>query len=213
MFDGELSGYTTQSRGITTHMDTLSSLLSSRVKSEVFRLLFGPDAHELHVRDIARRAHLNDATVRQELRRLREMGLVSLRRNGNRAYYRAETSHPLYPDIRNIVLKTAGLVDVLREALEPSTVKVAFVFGSIASGNEKATSDVDLMVIGSTSLRQLSSDLSGVDLRIGREINPHVFSPHEFAERRRKREHFVTSVLNSPKLFIIGNDHDLATVG
>src|SRR5438445_582857 len=98
-------------------MDNLTRLLSSHVKAEVFRLLFGPDARELHVREIARRARLNDATVRQELKRLAGLHLVAGRRSGNRAYYRAEQSNPLYSDIRNIVLKTSGLVDILRQAL------------------------------------------------------------------------------------------------
>ena len=195
-------------------MDNLTRLLSSRVKAEVFRLLFGPDARELHVREIARRAKLNDATVRQELKRLASLHLVALRRDGNRAYYRAEASNPLYPDIRNIVLKTSGLVDILRQALvkEPG-IRLAFVFGSLASGAEKLASDVDLMVIGSVSLRQLSKGLSGVVSRIGREINPHVFAPQEFARRRKEHDHFLASVLDAPKLFVIGTEDELAEVG
>ena len=113
-------------------MDNLTRLLSSRVKAEVFRLLFGPGARELHVREIARQARLNDATVRQELKRLASLHLVAQRRDGNRAYYRAETSNPLYPDIRNIVLKTSGLVDILRRALvRKPGIRLAFVFGSL----------------------------------------------------------------------------------
>jgi len=97
-------------------MDNLPRLLSSRVKAEVFRLLFGPDALELHVREIARRAGLNEATVRQELSALAGLRLVALRRDGNRAYYRAETANPLCADIRNIVRKTSGLVGVPQAA-------------------------------------------------------------------------------------------------
>lgn len=195
-------------------MDNLTRLLSSKVKAEVFRLLFGPDARELHVREIARQAKLNDATVRQELKRLTSLHLVALRRDGNRAYYRAEASNPLYSDIRNIVLKTSGLVDTLRQALvkEPG-IRLAFVFGSLASGAEEPASDVDLMVIGSVSLRQLSKVLSGVVSRIGREINPHVFAPQEFARRRKERDHFLASVLDAPKLFVIGTEDELAEVG
>jgi uncharacterized protein len=195
-------------------MDNLTRLLSSRVKAEVFRLLFGPNAQELHVREIARQAKLNDATVRQELKRLASLHLVALRRDGNRAYYRAETSNPLYSDIRNIVLKTSGLVDILRQALVKKTgIRLAFVFGSLASGGEKPASDVDLMIVGSVSLRQLSKWLSGVVGRVGREINPHVFAPQEFARRRQERDHFLASVLDAPKLFVIGTEDELAEVG
>ncbi|MBI1850569.1 MAG: nucleotidyltransferase domain-containing protein [Planctomycetes bacterium] len=194
-------------------MDTLTRLLSSRVKAEVFRLLFGVGARELHGREIARQAGLNDATVRQELKKLAGLRLVSARRDGNRAYYRADPAHPLYPEIRNLVLKTSGLGDVLRQALDKSPVRVAFVFGSIADGSERPESDVDLMVVGSLSLRQASTPLAVAASRLGREINPHVLNPHEFARRKRDGDHFLTSVLRGPKLFVIGNDDELEGVG
>lgn len=193
-------------------MDSLSRLLSSRVKAEVFRLLFAPGASELHVREIARRARLSEATVRQELKVLKNLGLVSARPNGNRTYYGADPEHPLYPEIRNIVVKTSGLVEVLREALAGADIRVAFVFGSVAEGSEKARSDVDLMVIGFVSLRKLAQLLSPVESRLGREISPHVLTPREFASRRRNKEHFVTSVLESSRLFVIGGDDDLEEV-
>jgi predicted nucleotidyltransferase len=194
-------------------MDTLSELLSSRVKAELFRLLFGAEKREVHVRELSRLSRLNIATVRQELRRLSGLGVVTARRNGNRTYYRAEERHPLYREIHNLVLKTSGLVDVLRQALSSANIKVAFVFGSIAAGSEKAQSDVDLMVIGSSSLRELSALVDGADAVIGREINPHLLTPSEFAARRKRKDHFVTSVLEAPKLFVIGTDDDLAELG
>jgi predicted nucleotidyltransferase len=193
-------------------MDSLSRLLSSRVKAEVFRLLFVPGAGEVHVREIARRARLSEATVRQELKLLKSLELVLARPSGNRTYYRANSEHPVCPEIRSMVAKTSGLVELLRQALEGAEVRIAFVFGSFAEGSEKAQSDVDLMVIGSVSLRKLSELLSPVETRIGREINPHVLTPREFASRQHRKEHFVTSVLGSPRLFVIGSDDDLAKV-
>jgi DNA-binding transcriptional ArsR family regulator len=191
-------------------MDNLTRLLSSRVKAEIFRLLFGPDARELHVREIARRARLNEATVRQELSALAGLHLVALRRDGNRAYYRAETGNPLCADIRNIVLKTSGLIDILRIALvEKPGIRLAFVFGSVASGGEKPATGIDLMIIGSVSLRQLSKWLSGVAAQVGRDVNPHVFTPREFSRRRQAGDRFVTSVLSAPRLFVIGTEMSL----
>ena len=209
----ELSGITAQLRGINTHMNTLADLLSSRVKAEVFRLLFGTADQELHVREIERRSGLADATVRQELKRLTRLGVIELRRDGNRTYYHASTSHPLYSDIRNMVLKTSGLVDVLREALDYSGIRMAFVFGSLARSDGKANSDLDLMVIGTITLRQLGKLLSGVATKLGREINPHVLTPEEFAKRRTTREHFITTVLGEPRLFVIGNEDELKAMG
>lgn len=208
-----MSGKTTQLRGINTHMNRLADLLSSRVKAEIFRLLFGGAESELHVREIERRSGLADATVRQELKRLTRLGVVELRRDGNRTYYHANTEHPLYPDIRNMVLKTSGLVDVLQEALTHSGIRLAFVFGSTARGNGKAGSDVDLMVIGTISLRQLGKLLSGVAMRLGREVNPHVLTPEEFAKRMKTRDHFIATVLSESRLFVIGSEDELKAMG
>jgi predicted nucleotidyltransferase len=194
-------------------MNTLAELLSSRVKAEIFRLLFGAVPRELHVREIERQSGLADATVRQELKRLSRLGVVESRPNGNRTYYRANTHHPLYPAICNLVLKTNGLVEVLSEALVSPEIKLAFVFGSVAAGSENAESDIDLIVIGSLSLRQLSKLLSGVAARVGREINPHVFTVEEFTRRKKEREHFINTVLAAPKLYVIGNEDELTAMG
>ncbi len=194
-------------------MNTLAELLSSRVKAEIFRLLFGLADAELHVREIERRSGLADATVRQELKRLTRLGVVEPRRDGNRTYYHANTEHPLYPDIRNLVLKTSGLVEVLREAIRHPGIQLAFVFGSLAHSSGNAGSDVDLMVIGTISLRQLAKLLSGVAAKLEREINPHSLSPEEFVKRRKTREHFITTVLSEPRLFVIGSEDELKAMG
>ena len=194
-------------------MNRLAELLSSRARAEIFRLLFSGTGEELHVREIERRSGLNDSTLRQELRKLVRLDLVQSRRDSNRVYYRAKTENPLYPEIRNLVLKTSGLSDVLKSALTDKRIRVAFVFGSIARGEEKAGSDVDLMVIGQLGLRDLSRLLSGIEEKIGREVNPHVLREEEFRKRIRAKEHFVSSVMETPKIFIIGSQRELEAMG
>ncbi len=194
-------------------MSSLAHLLSSRVKAEVFRLLFGPNGEGLHIREIARRAGLNDSTVRQELKRLADLQLVLAVKDGNRTQYRPNLEHPLYPEIRNLVLKTSGLVDVLRDALDESGIRVTFVFGSMADGTHNARSDIDLMLIGDTSLRQVAKLLSGVANQLGREVNPHVMAPAELARRKKAGDHFIKTVLAGPKLFVLGDESELARLG
>ena len=194
-------------------MNRLAELLSSRARAEIFRLLLSGTGEELHVREIERRSGLNDSTIRQELRKLVRLDLVQSRRDSNRLYYRAKIENPLYPEIRNLVLKTSGLADELRSALADKRIRVAFVFGSIAHGEEKAGSDVDLMVIGQLGLRDLSRLLSGIEEKIGREVNPYVFHEAEFRKRVRAKEHFVSSVMETPKIFIIGSHHELEAMG
>lgn len=194
-------------------MGTLSDILSSRVRAEIFRLLFGLDERELHLREMQRRAGLSLSTIRQDLQKLVKLDLVTTRRDGNRLYYRPNTDHPLYPEIRKLVLKTAGLVEIFKSVLDREAVEVAFVFGSLARNKEQAASDVDLMVIGAVGLRTLSSWLSGVSEQVGREVNPHIMTMDEFRRRQATGDHFLSNVLESPKLFIIGNENDLAAMG
>ena len=194
-------------------MTHLVDIVSSRVKAEILRLLFGLRESELHLRELTRQSGLSLATVQQELRRLTRIGLVIARKDGNRIYYRANAEHPAYGELRSLVLKTDGLAGVLAEALQDKQIQLAFVFGSVARGESRADSDVDLMVIGSVGLRRLTQLLSGVAERLGREINPHILTPQEFKERKRQGDHFLSSVLDTPKLFVIGTEDGLAGMG
>jgi predicted nucleotidyltransferase len=195
-------------------MKLLPEILSSKIRSEIFRILFGVNDEALHLREIERRSGLTVGTVQQELKKLLNLDLIKKRKDGNRLYYQANKQHPLYPEIRNIVLKTSGLADVIKEALSATPdIKIAFVFGSIARHEEKSGSDVDLMVIGAIGLRKLTGSLMEISEQIGREINPHVLTEKEFKKRTRDREHFISEVLEAPKIFIIGNQNDLNEMG
>jgi DNA-binding transcriptional ArsR family regulator len=194
-------------------MASLVDIVSSRVKAELLRLLFGLQPSELHLRELVRQSGLSLGTVQQELRRLKRIGLVIARRDGNRVYYRANPDHPLHRDLCSIVLKTDGLVGVLQPALDIPQIDVAFVFGSVARGEAGAGSDIDLMVIGNLGLRRLSALLSGSTERTGRELNPHVMTRGEFSGRKSRGDHFVTSMLAAPRLFVKGTEHELETMG
>ena len=193
-------------------MGILGELLSSRIRAEIFRNLFGiaPDS-ALYMREIERRTGFAIGTVQTELKKLQRLDIISRVRDGNRVYYRANTAHPVYPEIRALVLKTSGLADVIVNALGNETgIRVAFVFGSFARQEEKAGSDVDLMVVGDIGLRKLTGLLMDVSGKIGREINPHVFSEKEFVKRKKDKDHFLKQVLEAPKIFIIGTENELA---
>ena len=194
-------------------MNTLAEILSSRVRAEVFRLLFGSITPELHHREIVRRSRLSESAVRQELRKLTRLDLVNRRKDGNRVYYAGNRDHPLFQSIREVVLKTIGLVDIVRPVLSKPGVQAAFVFGSLAKAEETATSDLDLMVIANIGLRKLTSLLSGLSEQIGREINPHVMTQAEYRQRLASGDHFVTHVLDGPKLFVVGTEDDFEAMG
>jgi predicted nucleotidyltransferase len=189
-------------------MGVLEELLSSRVRAGLFRILFGANDRELHLRDLARRAGLHEASIRQELKKLRRLDLVVKRRDGNRVYFRANTAHPLYPEIHKLVLKTSGIVELIGDSMTGEDIEVAFVFGSIARGEETARSDVDLMIIGEIGLRKLAALLRGVVEEVGREVNPHVMTPREYQRRLKESDHFVTNVLSGPKIYVIGSENE-----
>lgn len=190
-------------------MNLLAKLVCSRVRADIFQVLFGLRSGEVHLREIHRQTTLSLGTVRQDIRKLAKLGLVTERRDGNRLYYAANQAHPLYPDIRQLVLKTVGLVDIIRKALKDPGIRHAFVFGSVANGSAGATSDIDLLVVGNLGLRKLSALLSGLSHTLGREINPHILTPAEFARRVGQQDHFVTSVLAAPRLFVKGSQDEL----
>lgn len=193
-------------------MNLLAQVVCSHARAENLRILFGLRGGEVHLRELQRRSGFAVATVREDVEKLVRTGLVTRRRDGNRVYYSANPDHPLAGDIRQLVLKSAGLTDVLAEALGVEAVRCALVFGSIAAGTAGAESDIDLLVIGDIGLRQVSELLAGVGDRLGREINSHVLTPAEFARRLAVKEHFVSSVLRSKKLFVKGSQHDLSAM-
>jgi hypothetical protein len=158
-------------------MSVLAELLSSKTRAEILRILFGLTAGEVHLREIMRRSGFSVNAIRNELRKLERLSLVSERRNGNRLYYAANTQHPLYSTLRILVLRTNGLAERMRARRGDPEINIAFIYGSIAEGKEKASSDVDLFVIGSLNLRTLSAKLAGLADEIGREINPFLIKP------------------------------------
>jgi len=194
-------------------MDTLTQIFSSKVRAALFRILFGFQARELHVRELEREAECTIGPIQSELKRLLTLELVTSRRSGNRLYYKANRDHPLYPDLRSMVVKTTGLTAALHYVLkEKEDVHSAFIFGSIAGDAHHAASDIDLMLIGDMGLRKLSGLMAEMRVSLGREINPHVLTIKDFVDRRDRGDHFISTVLKSPKIFIKGGDDELETM-
>ena len=191
-------------------MNFLSEILSSKIRAEIFRLLFGLNDCSLHMREIERRTGFAIGTIQAELKKLIRVELLIKRKDGNRLYYCANKDHPVYPDIRNIILKTVGLADIFQNVLtNEKDIVCAFIFGSAARNEMQAESDIDLMVIGNIGLRKVTGILSGLSQQVGREITPHVLKPEEFKKRTKESNHFLTQVLSGPKLFIKGNVDEL----
>jgi len=162
--------------------------------------------------ELARHLGVRPSSLQRELASLTEAEILLRERRGNRITYRANPDCPLYPELRGLVIKTAGLGDVIRAALaeHADRIRVAFIYGSIARAEARAISDIDLMVIGRLGLAELAPTLRPAEKRLGRPINPTIYSPEEFAEKLASRHHFLSTVMSEPKLWLLGDDRDLA---
>jgi DNA-binding transcriptional ArsR family regulator len=164
-----------------------------------------------YVSELARRMGVPSSSLQRELRDLTEAGILKTHRQGRMVYYQANADSPVFPDLRGLLLKTAGLVDVLAHALKPLAAKlrIVFVYGSIASGSERSDSDIDLMVVGTAAPAELALPLRRARELLGREINPTVYTPEEFNKKRTAKDHFLTRVLDKPRLFVLDNSDEL----
>ena len=190
-------------------MSTMDPLFP-KARSEILRLLFSDPDKSMHLRELARLSGLAIRTIQTEITKMRGAGLVTDRRDGNRLYFRANTQHPLFPELRSITLKTTGLKDALTGALNGlDGISLALVHGSFASGHPTPESDIDLLLIGSVGLRDLAPRLRPVAETLGREVNPTVMSEENFSQKARSGDAFANSVCRAPKIWIKGSENDL----
>jgi len=189
--------------------------LFPRVRREVLVLLLTNPQDRWHLRDIQRKTGCSVNTVRRELAGLVQMEIVLQFKDGNRIYYQANTQNPVFADLSGLCRKTAGVVSLLRQAIEPLSGKIhaAFIYGSFAKNTARARSDIDLMVVGSCSFAEVVRAIHPVQEQLSREINPSVYAVDEFREKRSAGRHFISTVLNEPKLFILGDENELKRLG
>ena len=189
---------------------SLASILFPEYRRRVLALLLLRPEEALHGREIARRTGLPAGTITRELTRLAEAGLLKREKRGNQQVYSAETGASIFTEVASILRKTSGMADVLVEALVPlaPALRIAFVFGSMAQGRETAGSDIDVMLIGDVGFAQAAEALHPAQLVLGREVNAQVLSAKEFRAKARK-EPFLVDAVAKPKLFLIGDEHDL----
>ncbi|MBP8953959.1 MAG: nucleotidyltransferase domain-containing protein [Armatimonadetes bacterium] len=189
----------------------IGEVLFGKVRREVLSLLFGDPDLAYHFSEIARRVDSGRGAVQRELAGLVDAGIAVRTRRGNQVLYQANRKCPVFPELSALVLKTVGLSDVLRDALKPlaDRIAAASVFGSFARGEQRADSDVDLLVVGEVGFADVVAALSDAQERLGREINPTVYPPDEFAHRVARGDHFLTAVLRGPMIPLLGGEDEL----
>ena len=191
----------------------VANALFTKVQQRVLGVLFGNPGRSFFANEVIALAGTGTGAVQRELTRLATAELVTVTKLGKQKHYQANAAAPVFKELRGLVLKTSGLADVLRAALAPlgAQINAAFVYGSVAKKQDTAASDIDLMVVSdSLTYADLFTALEEASDRLGRKVNPTVYSSQDLAKRMKQGNAFVTRVLTQPKLWLIGDERGLA---
>ncbi|MEO7040889.1 MAG: transcriptional regulator [Gemmatimonadaceae bacterium] len=192
----------------------LGDALFTKVQQRVLGILLGNPGRSFYGNEIIRLADSGTGAVQRELTRLEAAGLVTVTRIGNQKHFQANPTAPIFDELRAVVLKTSGLADILRSALAPlaADIHAAFVFGSLAKREDTVNSDVDLMILSDTlTYPELYTAAEDAGRSLSRIVNPTIYTRSEWSRRNKHRSAFVAKVLAQPKIWLIGEDRDLAT--
>jgi predicted nucleotidyltransferase len=188
----------------------LPNLLSSKVRQKLFRLYFSQTNRRYYLRELERLLDEPVGNIRRELLRWSKAGLFLREKVGNLTYYSLNKSFPLYEELKAIVSKTIGIEYILKEGLKGiESIVVSIIYGSVASGEDTGDSDIDVLLIGNPDMDELVNNVQEMEKELGREINYVLYTPEEFKRKKEARNIFIIDVLRNPKVFIIGEEHDL----
>jgi predicted nucleotidyltransferase len=199
---------------MSTEAKSLGNLLFGQTRGRVLALLYGAPDASFFVRQIAREVDTSAGSVQRELETLSHFGLLERSVVGRQIFYKANRSHPVFPEIQSLTAKTTGIFNLLSTALLPVAKRIsfAFVYGSMARGDADFLSDVDLIVIGDISMDDVLENLAATEKSLGRPINPTIYSRKEFRSKLQHGNHFLKSVIQGPKVFIAGDEDEFGKV-
>lgn len=193
----------------------MADALFPRVRQRVLALLYGNPNRSFFSNEIVALAQSGTGAVQRELASLSESGLLTVTAQGNQKHYQANKAAPVFAELRGLVLKTSGVVDVLRSALAPlaSGIDAAFVYGSVAKQQDTAQSDVDVLIVSdSLGYADVFTALETAAGSLGRKVNPTLYTSDEFAKRKKQGNAFVARVLKQPKIWLIGSEESFDAV-
>jgi len=182
----------------------VASIIGSKAREAILLRLFLDPEREFYLREIVRLTRFAPRTIQTELDNLVQQDLLKERRSGNRRYLQANSEHPLFRSLQELLLRSEGFIGVLRDALGEQGIDFAIVFGSMASREAKASSDIDILIVGDIGLRETIKRLSEVPDLLGREVNPVVWTRDEYQQRLVQQDHFLLNIMQQPRLEIKG---------
>jgi predicted nucleotidyltransferase len=205
-------GTRTQAPGGAAHRG-LADALFTTTQQRVLARIFGRPERSFYASELIALAGGGSGAVQRELARLARSGLVTVTRIGNQKHFQANPEAPIFAELCAIVQKTVGLVEPLRQALalHRDHIAAAFVFGSVAKRQDTASSDIDLMIVSDTLTHaDIFLALEETATRLGRPVNPTVYSRKEFEKRVKRDNAFVKRVMSQPRVWVLGEERDLA---
>lgn len=191
---------------------SLADALFTRTQQKILGVLFGNPDRMLHTAEIIRMAKTGSGAAQRELARMNDSGLLSASIAGNSTFYQANRESPVFEELATIVAKTVGLAEPLREALRPlvSSIRAAFVFGSVAKRQDRAQSDIDVMIVSDElTYADVFKRIEPLNEWLGRTVNPTIYTRDEYARRLRENNAFLTRVNAQQKIWLIGGEDDL----
>ena len=194
---------------------SVAAALFGKTQRALLALFFVRPEQSFYLRQIVRTAGIGQGAAQRELARWVQAGLLVRSRRGNQVHYQANTGSPVFAELKGLTVKTAGVADVLRDALAglADRIKLAFIHGSVARGTEEAGSDVDVLVVGAVTFAEIAAALHGTQEKLGREVNPTVYAAREFRKKLSAGHHFLTAAAVAPKMFLIGGERELKRLG
>jgi predicted nucleotidyltransferase len=191
--------------------DPVASALFPASRRAVLAVLYGKPDRPFFLREIIEILGMGSGQIQRELTRLSGAGILHRFKEGRHVYFQANPACPVYDELRSLVTKSLGAVVVVRTALEGlgERIAVAFVYGSVARGEERLASDLDLLAVGDVSFGELVEALSPAEAQLRREIHPTLFSADELRSRLAERDHFLDSVMREEKIYVIGDEDEL----
>jgi predicted nucleotidyltransferase len=185
-------------------------IFGSRIRAKILGWLFTHPDESFFVRQIALILKEDPTNVSREMANLEELGILKSKRNGNLKHFQTNQECPFFEELKGLVLKTTGVAGKIRGSLDKRAgIEYAFIYGSYAKGEEKADSDVDLLIIGDVDMDRLDSNLGKLEKMLGREINYVLYSKEEFKSKRKAKDGFLMDVLSGKKLMVIGTENGL----
>lgn len=154
--------------------------------------------------DIAKHHGTTPSTLQRELAALQECGLLLRYELGGRVLYRANAGCAHFPELQALFVKAFSFGDLLRDSLEPLSIRSAFVYGNTVWGD--SLSPIHLVVVASVAPEALDMALRPLEIRMGRQIEAALLSEGEFADRLQAGEYFLRTTLESTCLTVVGDD-------